>query len=237
LFEFLISADGREIDLHCLPRATPESLGAYLLGQVLSFSLLAIGGEPLHGTVVVIDGEAVAFLGDCGAGKSTLGAAFLRLGFPILTDDLMALERAASGYVVHPGMPRIKLFPRVARRVLGVEPSEPQLNDGTSKQIFPLDDEHAASEPAPLRALYLLSSPASAAGRPRVAIEQLSAGAALLEVIRNSFNTIVVDRPRLAAQFRLASRLVAAVPVRRLRYPRSLPELPAVCEAVLADLS
>lgn len=82
LFEFLVSADGRDIQFHRLPRATPESLSAYLLGQVLSFSLLAFGEEPLHGTVVVVDGEAIGFLGDCGYGKSTLGAAFLRLGFP-----------------------------------------------------------------------------------------------------------------------------------------------------------
>jgi hypothetical protein len=46
-----------------------------------------------------------------------------------------------------------------------------------------------------------------------------------------------VDRARLARQFAFASRLAATVPVTRLSYPRSLSLLPAVCEAVLADLS
>ena len=59
---------------------------------MLSFSLLSLGYEPLHATAVVVDGEAVAFLGDCGYGKSTLGAAFLARGFPLLTDDVLALE-------------------------------------------------------------------------------------------------------------------------------------------------
>lgn len=239
LFEFLVSADGRDIRYHQLKRATPESFSTYLLGQVLSFSLLLFGVEPLHGTVVVIDGEAIAFLGNCGYGKSTLGAAFLRLGFPILTDDLMALERTASGYAVHPGMPRLKLFPSVSRRVLGVERGGTPLNNGTSKQILPLAAGQVSRRRAPLRALYVLSEPTPGGRRPaaRIELERLSGGDAFLEVIRNSFNTIVVDRDRLANQFAFASRLVAAVPLRRLSYPRSLSLLPAVCEAVLADLS
>lgn len=238
LFEFLVSADGRHIRYHQLKGATPESFSTYLLGQVLSFSLLLFGVEPLHGTVVVIDGEAIAFLGNCGYGKSTLGAAFLRLGFPILTDDLIALEPTASGYAAHPGMPRLKLFPSVARRVLGVERDGTPLNSGTSKQILPLAAGQVSRRRAPLRALYVLSEPTPVRRRPaaRIELERLSGGDAFLEVIRNSFNTIVVDRDRLAHQFAFASRLVAAVPVKRLSYPRSLSLLPAVCEAVLADL-
>ncbi len=239
LFEFVVSADGHDIRYHRHPRATPESLSTYLLGQVLSFALLALGVEPLHGTVVVADGEGIGFLGDCGYGKSTLGAAFLRLGCPVLTDDVIVLERTASRYYVQPGMPRIKLFPSVARQVLGVEPSGTRLNDGTSKQILPLGASQAAHAPVPLRALYALSEPTPARRRAagRIAIERLSAGAACLELIRNTFNTIVLDRDRLARQFAFASRLAGVVPVRRLSYPRSLRALPAVCEAVLADSS
>ena len=239
LAEFLVSADGRDIAYRPLERESTESLSTYLLGQVLSFSLLALGVEPLHGTVVEIDGAAVTFLGDCGHGKSTLGAAFLRLGYPIVTDDLVVLEPTATGYAVHPGMPRLKLFPSVARRLLGVEQGGPRLNAGTSKQILPLGTGQASRRRTPLRALYVLAGPRPAArhGPARVELERLSGAAALLEVIRSSFNTIVVDRDRLANQFAFASRLVATVPVTRLSYPRSLPRLPAVCEAVLADRS
>ena len=239
LFEFVVSADGRDIRYHQLAHATAESFNTYLLSQVLSFALLAFGQEPLHGTVVVINGEAVAFLGDCGYGKSTLGAAFLRLGFPILTDDLVALERTASGYAVHPGMPRLKLFPSVARRVLGVGQRGTPLNRRTSKQILPLADGQVCRRRVPLRTLYVLSEPAPALRRQAapIELERLTGGDAFLEVIRNTFNTVVEDRDRLANQFAFASQLVAAVPVKRLRYPRRLALLPAVCEAVLADLS
>jgi hypothetical protein len=151
----------------------------------------------------------------------------------------MVLESTATGYAVHPGMPRLKLFPSVARRVLGVERGGPRLNDGTSKQILPLAAGQAARRPAPLRAIYVLAEPARAVHRTarRIELERIAGGGALLEVIKGSFNIIVVDRDRLERQFAFATKLAATVPVTRLSYPRSLSLLPAVCEAVLADLS
>jgi len=48
---------------------------------------------------------------------------------------------------------------------------------------------------------------------------------------------VIVERPRLTSHFRFATRLAAGVPVRRLTYVRHLSSLPAVVDAVLADLS
>ncbi|MBI4421391.1 MAG: hypothetical protein HY560_11255 [Gemmatimonadetes bacterium] len=231
-FEFLVSPDGRGIHYRPLRHASAESLATYLLGQVLSFSLLAFRVEPLHGTAVVVDGKAIAFLGDCGSGKSTLGAAFLSRGYPVLTDDLLIPEPVRGGYAVPPGMPRIKLFPSVARRVLGRDGGS-RLNHGTSKQVLPLQAGESCGRTRPLAALYVLSRPRN--GGREIAAQPLAAADALLEVVRHTFNAIVFDRARLANQFTLASRLVSRVPVRRLTYPRSLARLPEVCEAVIRD--
>jgi hypothetical protein len=59
------------------------------------------------------------FLGDRGYGKSTLGAALLARGFPILTDDVVVVDVGGGQWTVHPGVPRIKLFPSVQRELLG----------------------------------------------------------------------------------------------------------------------
>jgi len=233
-FEFLISSHGRQILYRRLNGATSESLGAYLLGHVLSFSLVALGFEPLHGTVVVVDGRAVGFLGDCGYGKSTLAAALLGRGASVLTDDLMVLGPRKGGWVVHPGMPRLKLFPSVARKLLGHKADGPRMNPGTSKLILSLRADQAVQQPVQLEALYVLSPGRS--GSTRVGIEPLSMGDSFLEIVRAAFNLIVTDRQRLSAQFALAERLTASVRVRRLTYPRGFSALPAVCDAVLADL-
>jgi hypothetical protein len=236
LFEFLISPDARTIDFHGLEHATDESLTTYLLGQVLSFSLLSRGHEPLHATAVVIDGEAVAFLGDCGRGKSTLGAAFVARGIPVLTDDLLALEMRDGRWMAHSGPPRLKLFPSVARRVLGRKAGS-RLHADTSKLILPLAREQAHDHAVPLRALYVLPDPAkrSARGPARISVAPVEGQRAFLAVVRSAFNLIQVDRARLANQFNVATRLVNDIPIRLLSYRRSLSLLNGVCDAVIAD--
>ena len=113
LFEFLVSPDGRQISGRPLPGATPEAFHTYLLGQVLSHTLIKLGFEPLHATVVAVDGQAVGFLGDTGRGKSTLAAAFLSAGARLLTDDLLVL-RGSSCFLRWPIAPSLRCV--LARR-------------------------------------------------------------------------------------------------------------------------
>lgn len=237
LFEFLISADGRTIEYHRLAKGTRESLATYLLGQVLSFSLLSRGYEPLHATAVVINGEAVAFLGDCGYGKSTIGAAFVGRGCPVLTDDVLALDFGDGRWMAHAGPPRLKLFPSVAKKTLARSNGR-SLNPGTTKLVLPLSDAQASQDAVPLRAFYVLPEPPSReTARPtRIGVTPVEGQAAFLEIVRAAFNLIRVDRARLANQFAIASRLAGEVPMRRLAYPRRLSLLNAVCDAVIADV-
>jgi HPr Serine kinase C-terminal domain len=239
-FEFLVSADGRRILYRRLEHASPESLAVYLLGQVLSFSLLARGRDPLHGTVVAVDGSAVAFLGDCGFGKSTLGAALLARGYRVIADDLVSLDLRKGRWVVHPGIPRLKLHLPVARALLGPEANGSAMIHGTSKRVLPLVPNQSVRQVLPLKAVYVLSDPRRRDDRSPpggVTVEPVSGRDAFLEVIRAAFNLILLERGRYANQFAFATRLVALVPVRRLIYPRDLSVLPVVCRTVLADLA
>jgi hypothetical protein len=233
LFEFLISPDGRTVEYHRLREATNASLTTYLLGQALSFSLLSLGYEPLHATAVVVNGEAIAFLGDCGSGKSTLGAAFVARGFPVLTDDVLALERRRARWVAHPGPARLKLFPSVAQAVLA-RSSGHKLNADTSKLVLPLARGESMGRSVPIRAMYVLPDPARTR-TTRVRVRPVTGQQAFLEVTRATFNLIQVDRARLAHQFTMAARLASDVPIRRLFYPRRLPAIGDVCDALLAD--
>lgn len=236
LFEFLITDEARTIHYHRLKKATDESLAVYLLGQVLSFSLLSRNFEPLHATAVVIDGTAIAFLGDCGYGKSTLAAAFVARGYPMLTDDVLVVEKRRGTWIAHAGPGRLKLFPRAARRVLNHRRGD-RMNAGTAKLIVPLKEGQTTNGEVPLSALYVLPRPETArrtrSARGRVV--GVTGQQAFLEITRAAFNLIRVDRRRLANQFAIATALAREIPVRRLNYPRRLAALPAVCERVIAD--
>jgi len=112
MFEFLIEADGRRIWCGWLGSTSIESLQVYLLGHALSFALVKQGFEPLHATAVVIEGKAIAFLGDSGFGKSTLAAAFLDAGHTLLTDDLLLSRATPAGYDAFPGPRGLSYFPK-----------------------------------------------------------------------------------------------------------------------------
>jgi hypothetical protein len=239
LFEFLVFPDGRHIAYRPLRDGTLETFQTYLLGQVLSFALLKRGVEPLHATVIVTGGRAVALLGDCGYGKSSLGAAFLRAGETLLTDDLLVVEPQDNGrsFLAHPGPSRLKLFPDVATSLLGGLAEGVQMNPRTSKLVIPLPSVLSTEMPTALHAMYVLAPPAPGTEIRQVSIKTLSSRQACLALIGNTFNAMITDPDRLKRQFDQAASLAARVPVKSLAYPRDLGRLPAVVRAVQADLA
>jgi hypothetical protein len=236
MFEFLISADGHRIAGLPLAHSSLESFSTYLLGQVLSFALLRQGVEPLHATVVATEGGAVAFIGDSGYGKSSIGAAFLQAGHRLLTDDLLVLKRDSGGFYAYPGPPRIKLFPEIARAVLGETVNGIPMNPLTPKLIIPLTPDQRCESPVPLRAIYVLSPPSRVRKSKGLALRRLSQRRAFLALLQNTFNTRVLEPERLKRQFAMASQLAQRVPIKRLSYPRDLSCLALARAAVLSDL-
>jgi hypothetical protein len=208
----------------------PEAAQAYILGVGLSYCLLARGIEPTHGTALSVNGEAIALLGDSGYGKSTLAAGFVAAGYPMITDDMLILERSEERWYVQPGIARIKLFPQVRDALLPGLTGVP-MNPFTTKEALYL--EPRAVKPIPLKAIYLL--PRIAAVAKQVRFRALSPRAAFFALIRNTFNDAVADSARLRRQFDFASKASTSIPVRAVRYPKSLERVPEVVRAIVAD--
>lgn len=235
--EFLISADGCRITGRQYDEAHRESFQVYLLGQALSYALVKRGFEPLHATAVVVDGEAAVLLGNSGFGKSSLAACFLQAGHRLLTDDLLILRPSAAGVMAYPGPPRIKLFPKLARRFLGGATSGIAMNSGTKKMILPLDQTRTATGPVRLKAIYALLPPRSTNHRQAVRIAVLPPGESFIALVKSTFNYRIVNPARLERQFEAATGVVSALAVKKVLYPWVLDRLPAVRDAILADLN
>jgi hypothetical protein len=239
LFEFLIPPDGRSVVWRPLGDRALDAFHTHL-GPSLSFALINLGIEPLHSTTLVIDGQAVALMGDCGYGKSTMGAEFLRAGHQLLTDDLLVLRDTRTGFLAYPGAPRVKLYPQIARRILGSKVTGLRLKGLTPKLIVPLDAKRGRRTLTPLKAIYVLTPPPHVSGRKGpagVRIKDLTARQACLELVRNTFNMAVEESGRLDRQFAQATRVALTVPVKSLSYPRRFSMLADAREAILADLN
>jgi hypothetical protein len=235
LFDFLVSSDGRRIIGRSFLDNPHERFQSYLLGQVLSFAMLRQGIEPLHATVVVIKGQAVALLGDSGIGKSTLAAAFLGAGFPILTDDMLIVKKIGDRYFAYPGPPRIKLFPEMAQALLAGDVTGTPMNPNTTKLIIPLSSQEVVQSPVELKGFYALQPPE--AHTREVMINRLSQGKALLALVQNTYNTVVKSPDRLTRQFNYAAELSNHFAVKSLTYPRELSSLPKVIYEVMKDIA
>lgn len=235
LSEIIVSADGRKVTVNPLAGVPRMTVLAYPLTQALSFALIRKGFEPVHATTVRLGDSAVGILGDCGFGKSTLAAAFVARGYGLLSDDLLVADVEKDKVFACPGFARLKLFPEVADVLLGSSFHGTELVPVTSKRLIDVGSNTAALVRVPLEAIYVLGDPAQDGAGDPITIRPLCGRAALVQLIKNTYNDVITDKNRLASQFAHAAELAKRVPIRSLRYPRSLDKLGQVCEAILAD--
>lgn len=229
-FEFLVSPDGRRVECRVIEPRSIESFQTYLLGHVLSFALIKQGREPLHATAVVVDGTALALLGPSGQGKTTIAAALLADGHALLTDDLLLTDVSGGQLVGSPGPMRLKLFPEGLSRLLPSLTSESRMNAMTSKLIVPLDAVHACQQPVPIGAFVVLDGTEGAVP----SIERIGGTRAWTTLLGATFNSRLVDKPRLARQFHAAREWAARVPVLHVTYPWGFERLREVRDMVAA---
>lgn len=86
-------------------------INTWLYGTIFAYILQSRGYLVLHGSAVLVNDRAVIFSGDSGVGKSTTAAAMVAHGYPLITDDVVALRYNSVGQLVLiPGPQRVKLW-------------------------------------------------------------------------------------------------------------------------------
>lgn len=201
------------ITVELLPDADPAEARVFLLGSVLGVLLIRRGSYPLHAGVVAVDGRGVAFTGASGAGKSTLTAQLRDCGFPVLTDDICALNLGSGEALAQPGFPRMKLW-RDSLEGVAHTPGE-LVRDLMRHDKFhvPLGGEFL-SHALPLRAIYVLETGED------IRIEPLDAMASLVAVSRNVYRPHLVERMGLrATNLEQCRAILASVKAWRLVRP------------------
>jgi hypothetical protein len=108
---FLIR-DGSKIAVEPASDTPATNLSAILAGPVQAALWHRRGLLPLHASVVVIKGRAIALCG-CGAsGKSTLAAILAAQGHDVIADDICVVDARSDGKVLVPsGCAKLQLWP------------------------------------------------------------------------------------------------------------------------------
>src|SRR5260221_504110 len=102
--EFVIDATASQIFGMSRSELTLDDLVVYLQGPILGFVLRLRGVTCLHASAAVVEGPAVAVVGEAGMGKSTSAAVFARLGLEGLLDDGLAFHHCRSSFPPQPGL-------------------------------------------------------------------------------------------------------------------------------------
>lgn len=130
-----------EITVHA-PEPANEELLEHCFAIYVHKLLQLLGIVRLHGGAVEIDGAAHVFLGDKGAGKSTIALALGRAGGLVLADDQIAIRRTGGGGMFVSGCDgRIRLTEQSERYFLDTPlAAEPQDFAGVPKKEVALAD-------------------------------------------------------------------------------------------------
>lgn len=149
-------ADGKTISISPAPDADEDRIRLYLLGSCMGALLMQRKVLPLHGSAVVINNKAYAFIGESGHGKSTLASYFLQQGYQLLTDDVIAvtLDSDNTPYVT-PAYPQQKLW-QESLTAFGMESNQLRpVFDRETKYAVPVRSQFA-TEPLPLAGVFEL---------------------------------------------------------------------------------
>lgn len=232
---FAVEQRAREVWADWPENYALEDACTYLLGPIMGFVLRLRDTVGLHASAVGVEDRAVALVGFPGAGKSTTAAAFARSGFPVLSDDIVALSNQGGQWLVQPGYPRVNLWPDAVRTLFGSEDALPRITPTWEKRYLPLgqDGHYFASNPLPLGAIYFLDSRDPTLTVP--VVEGVSCKEALITLLANTYVNYLLDQNMRRTEFDVLSRVVSNIPVRRVRPPDKPSAIFGLCEAIADD--
>ncbi|MBC8144723.1 MAG: hypothetical protein H7X80_04000 [bacterium] len=174
-------ASGRELTVDPSHDSSPASVRLTILGRALGAMLQWRGQFVLHASAVARNGRAIAFAGESGAGKSTTAATFLRNGYSLVADDIVAIDTTSPGFQIFPGLSHMKLWPDSAAAHGHDHEALDRIHEAHDKRYVPLSTDQIVGGPVPLDAIYMLAS------GTETHVVPLNAQDALVCLLRNAY--------------------------------------------------
>ncbi|WP_295393067.1 hypothetical protein [uncultured Thiodictyon sp.] len=226
---FLVS-DGNLITIAPEPGVDEDSIRVFLLGSALGALLFQRGLLVLHGNAIRIGEQCMVCVGASGAGKSTLAAGFLRRGYEILGDDVIAVDADCRAL---PGFPRIKLWQDTAQRLHIDTAQLRRIRPALAKFNYPLASP-VIGVPLPIRWVYILGSHPL----PDTRCEPIHGLERFTPLRNNTYRVRFLEGMALKREhLQLCGKLAGRIHLTRITRPERGFELDALVDRILADLA
>lgn len=220
-------AEGCSIFVDSKPNAPQRNIRLFLLGSAMGLLLHQRGILPLHANTIEIGGCGYAFMGPSGAGKSTLAAAFHDRGYRVVADDVCAIRFNEVGIpVAHGGAPRMRLW-EDALVATGRSTADYQISYAGDEKFRKFDVPTRAERVPPVQLAAIIEL---AAG-DEFGLARLGGLDAVESVFANTYRGgLVCLTGNARAHWETSLRLVSAVPVFRLRGPKTQETIARIIE-------
>jgi len=207
---------GREIWIDRVPDCSEDLLRTYLLGSIFGAMMHQRRLLVMHASSIRTARGAVLFVGPRGHGKSTLLAALIRRGHPMLADDVTAIDvETPSAPLAFSSFPRMRLSADSAAQ-LGLQVGSCPRIPSSNKFLVPVD--RFCSEPQPVHAVYALDIHEA----PDIRLEPVDSLQRFAIVGKNTYRTNFLQALGLRQMhFQAAANVAKAVQMRRITRPAS----------------
>lgn len=202
---------------------------AILLSPVLNVLLHVRGNLVMHASTVSFRNKAISFVGESGWGKSTMAAAFCKLGGSLVSDDVAAIQFPRQGQpVVTVGIPQFKLWPNVLE-AFGENPEQlPLVQPELVKRTRPT--AQAELGVYPLTTMYILGY------GPSLSIETLPPRQAFAELLQHSYCSKILSLMGSQNHLQQCGELINQVQIKWLTRPRCLESVHDVANKIIEDV-
>lgn len=230
--EFLVE-NGDTITVDVTEGVDETQVRTYVLGVLMCILLRQRGLLVLHACSLTRDGQAVAFLGESGWGKSTIAEYLTANGYSLLADDIIALRVTGDGPpLVVPGYPHIRLHRDSGAHLRADFDSLPTVNTLVDKRLRFV--ETFSSEPVPLSRIFILEKDF----RDETYAAPLDSTAAVFRLMAHArVKHLFKDADSRSEQLQQCADLVRRVPTLQLQRKKSIAALSEVLDIVESELA
>jgi len=227
-------------NIRCYPDAgvSIETVRHLLLDQVIPRILGDNGRIILHASAIMNCGSSVIFIGETGAGKSTIASSFHHKNKTLISDDCVLLDSEDDVNIIIPSYVGARLWEDSTEAILPDTDSLHGISEYSPKKRLILHEgSNSEHMKLPIGAIFILASPEDAMKAKNVTIERITGASVVMELLNHSF---ILDESNKANTGDIFSKLgkivTSSISVYSLCYPHDYGILPTVHKTILSIL-